>query len=318
MFGALWCSGAFFIAFDAAPVIAAAAVFALWMLILLSLFLRRAILAAGLVELAAWAAFLCITPQQRFRDTTWQTSWKKTPEVRKLVDGRYELENVRDFHYRAEKDYSVDYRTVTVDPTKISSIDAVFSHWDDLEVIAHSMLGINFTDGTTLVFSLETRLPAGVEQDGIVGLYRRYALAMIVGTPEDLYSLRTDHRGETLYVYRIDADSKYMQQTVCSLLEMAGRLQRQPEFYNSLFRNCTTGLLPMLPEAEGLKNGDIRLLLNGMAAKMLFERNLLVHREDESFGSLRARSLVPGICRGKAAPPIRYDGESEARWLHER
>lgn len=318
MFGAVWCSGAFFRAFDAAPVIAGLAVLTLWLLILLSVFLRRSILAAGLVELAALAAFSCITPQQRFRDTKWQASWKKTPGVRKLADGRYELENVRDFHYRSEDDYEIRYRTLTVDPTKISSIDAVFSHWDDLEVIAHSMLGLNFSDGTTLVFSLETRLPAGVEQNGIDGLYRRYGLAMIVGTPEDLYGLRADHRGETLYVYRIDADRRYMQRTVCSLLERAEHLQRHPEFYNSLFRNCTTGLLPMLPEADGLKNGDIRVLLNGMADKMLFERNLLVRRENESFGSLRSRSLVPGICRGKKAPPTRYGGESEARWLRER
>jgi hypothetical protein len=318
MFGAVWCSGAFFIAFDAAPAIAVLAVFALWMLILLSVFLRRAILAAALVESAALAAFLCITPQQRFRDTKWQTSWGKTPEVRKLADGRYELENVRDFHYRSEDDYEVDYRSLTVDPEKISSIDAVFSHWDDLEMIAHSMLGLNFSDGTTLVFSLETRLPTGVEQNGICGLYRRYALAMIVGTPEDLYGLRADHRGETLYVYRIAADRKYMRRTVCALLERAAQMQRHPEFYNSLFRNCTTGLLPMLPEADGLKNGDVRLLLNGLAAKMLFERDLLVCREKESFGSLRSRSLVPGICRGKNAPPLRYGGESEARWLHER
>lgn len=318
MFGAVWCSGAFFIAFDAAPAIAVLAVFALWMLILLSVFLRRAILAAALVESAALAAFLCITPQQRFRDTKWQTSWGKTPEVRKLADGRYELENVRDFHYRSEDDYEVDYRSLTVDPEKISSIDAVFSHWDDLEMIAHSMLGLNFSDGTTLVFSLETRLPTGVEQNGICGLYRRYALAMIVGTPEDLYGLRADHRGETLYVYRVKADRKYMRKTVISLLERAGHLQRHPEFYNSLFRNCTTGMLSALPEANSMKINDIRLIFNGMAGNMLFEKDLIVHREGESFGSLRARSLVPGRCNGEGAPATHYRGESEARWLRGR
>ena len=187
-----------------------------------------------------------------------------------------------------------------------------------MEEIAHSMLGLNFADGTTVVISLETRLPEGANQNGIDGLYRRYGLAMLAGTPEDLYGLRVDHRGETLYVYRLDMDRQTMRDTVLSLFERAAELQRDPQFYNSLYRNCTTGLLPMLPTADRhLDSDDIRLMLNGMAAKMLFEKDLIVHPEDESFGSIRARSLVPGLCRGKDAPPAHYNGESEARWLRE-
>lgn len=317
MIGALWCSGAFFRAFDAPPAIAVAAVFALWTLLLSSVFIRKAAAAAALAELSALAAFFCITPQQRFRDTAWQRPWLKTLEVRKLADGRYELNNVRDFHYRSEHDFDIRYRTVTVDPEQISSIDAAFSHWDDIEEIAHSMLGLNFKDGTTVVISLETRLPEGAEQNAVDGFYRRYALAMLAGTPNDLYGLRADHRGETLYVYRLRSDRDHMRRIVLALLKRAERLQKRPEYYNSLFRNCTTGLLPMLPDADKVPS-DLRLILNGLADQMLFENGMLVCRKKESFGSLRARSMVPGICRGENAPPRRYEGESEANWLRGR
>ncbi len=75
----------------------------------------------------------------------------------------------------------------------------------------------------------------------------------------------------------------------------------------------------MLPGVvENKLSGDLRLILNGMASNLLFERKLIVCREDESFGSIRARSLVPGVCRGKDAPPARYEGESEARWIRAR
>ena len=316
--GALWCSGALFHAFDAIPIVGGVAVFALWALLLLSLCVRRAMAAAALMETAVAAAFLCITPQQRFRDTVWQKPWRRTLAAEKLADGRYRLKNVRDFRYRSEYEFDVRYRTAVVSPERIASIDAVFSHWDDMEEIAHSMLGLNFADGTTIVISLETRLPEGVEQNGIDGLYKRYALAMLAGTPEDLYGLRTDHRGETLYAYRLKLDRDAMRKMTLSLLERSGELQRRPEFYNSLARNCTTGLLPMLPDSGKLIAGDLRLLLNGMAAKMLFDLKLLVCRENESFGSLRARSLVPGRCRGKDAPAAEYGGESETRWLRDR
>ena len=316
--GALWCTGAFFHAFDAPPSIAGAAAFATWALLLISVFRRRAVLPLMILEISTLAAFLSIAPQQRFLNTAWQKPWRRTLDALKLADGRYELRNVRDFHYRSEHDFDVVYRTVTVDPERVSSIDAVFSHWDDMEGVAHSMLGLNFADGTTVVISLETRLPEGAEQNVIDGFYHRYELAMLAGTPEDLYGLRTDHRGETLYVYRLDADQKTMRQMVRSLFDRAAEMQKRPKFYNSLTRNCTTGLLPMLPVADEFLSGDLRLTLNGMADQMLFEKRLIVCRKGESFGSLRARSLVPGLCLGKNAPPAHYAGESETRWLRVR
>ena len=312
-----WCAGAFFRAFDLPQTAAWAAVAALLGSLAASIFCRRALLAAAVLEIGVIAAFCTITPERRFRDTIWQTPWRLTLEVRKLENGAYVLRNVRDFLYRSEHDFDVRYRTVTVDPAKISSIDAAFSHWDNMEEVAHSMLGLNFSDGTTVVISLETRLPAGAKQNAVDGLYHRYGLAMLGGTPEDLYGLRVDHRGETLYVYRLDMNQEFLFATAVSLLEQAAELQKHPVFYNSLCRNCTTGLLPMLPGADQYLDGDIRTILNGLASKMLFEKDLLVCRENESYGSLRARSLVPGLCGGKGAPRARYGGESETRWLRE-
>ena len=315
--GVPWCAGAFFHAFDLPGFVAWCGVILLAASLIASLFFRRALLGTALIEVLLTAVFCLITPERRFRGTEWQTPWRFTLEVNRLDNGSYELRNVRDFFYRAEKDYDVRYRTVTVDPEQISSIDAVFSHWDNMEEIAHSMLGLNFADGTTVAISLETRLPEGVGQNGIDGLYRRYGLAMLAGTPNDFYGLRVDHRGETLYVYRLNMDHKNMRDTVVSLFDRAAKMQRSPEFYNSLYRNCTTGLLPMLPGAEPLLEGDIRVMLNGLAPKMLFEKDLIVCRKGESFGSIRARSLVPGLCCGKDAPAAHYGGESEAGWLRE-
>jgi len=316
--GVPWCVGALFHAFDIPAFVSWCGVILLLASLLASLFFRGALLGTLLIEVLLTAVFCLISPDKRFRHTVWQTPWRYTLEVNRLEAGGFELRNVRDFVYRSETDFDVRYRTVTVDPERISSIDAVFSHWDNMEEIAHSMLGLNFADGTTVVISLETRLPKGADQNGIDGLYRRYGLAMLAGTPDDFYGLRADHRGETLYVYRLDMDRQNMLDTVLSIFDRAAELQRKPQFYNSLYRNCTTGLLPMLPSADrDLDGGDIRVMLNGMAAKMLFEKDLIVHREGESYGSLRARSLVPGLCNGKDAPSARYGGESEARWLRE-
>ena len=316
--GVPWCTGALFHAFDIPVFVSWCGVVLLLASLIASLFFRWALLGTLLIEVLLTAVFCLINPEERFLHTIWQTPWRYTLEVNRLDDGCYELLNVRDFVYRSETDYEVQYHTLTVDPKQISSIDAVFSHWDNMEEIAHSMLGLNFSDGTTVVISLETRLPEDANQNGIDGLYRRYGLAMLAGTPEDFYGLRADHRGETLYVYRLNMDRRDLHDTVLSIFERAAELQRNPQFYNTLTRNCTTGLLPMLPTGDHDVGRDIRVMLNGMAARMLFGKDLIVHREEESFGSLRARSLVPGLCNGKDAPPAHYGGESEARWLRER
>ena len=315
--GMPWCTGAFFHAFDIPVFVSWCGLVLLLAVLVASLFFRWALLGAALIEILLTGVFCLISPKERFLHTIWQTPWWYTLEVNRLDDGRYELLNVRDFVYRSETDYDVQYLTMTVDPEKISSIDAVFSHWDNQQSIAHSMLGMNFADGTTVVISLETRLPEGADQNGIDGLYRRYGLAMLAGTPEDFYGLRVDHRGETLYVYRLQMDPESLRDTAVSVLERAKELQQNPQFYNTLYRNCTTGLLPMLPGAVDLTSGDIRVLLNGLAVQMLFEKGMVARREGESFGSIQARSLVPGLCNGKGAPPAHYGGESEARWLRE-
>ncbi len=315
--GVPWCAGALFHAFDIPVFVSWIGFILLLGTLIASLFFRPVLLGAALIEVLLTAVFCLISPKERFLHTLWQTPWRHTLEVNQLDDGSYELLNVRDFFYRSETDFDVQYRTMTVDPEKISSIDAVFSHWDNQQSIAHSMLGMNFADGTTVVISLETRLPEGADQNGIDGLYRRYGLAMLAGTPDDFYGLRVDHRGETLYVYRLQMDHESQRETVISVLERAAELQRNPQFYNTLTRNCTTGLLPMLPGAVDLSSGDIRVVLNGLAVQMLFEKGMVVRREDESFGSIRARSLVPGLCNGKNAPPAHYGGESESRWLRE-
>lgn len=316
--GALWYAGAFFRAFDLPVYAAWTAVIILLVLLAASLFFWRLMPLAALLELIVFVWFYSITPQERFRGTVWQRPWQRTFQVRRLDNGGFELYNVRDFHYRSEHDYEGRYRTLRVVREQISSIDAVFSHWDNMVGIAHSLMGLNFTDGTTIVISLETRLPKGAEQNAVDGFYHRYELAMLAGTPEDFYGLRTDHRGETLYVFRLDADHVTLRDMTLSIFERAAELQREPEFYNSLFRNCTTGLLPMLPGAGSLVKGDLRLMFNGMAPSLLFEKKLLVCREGESYGSLRARSLVPGLCIGKNAPVTHYRGESEARRLRKR
>ena len=232
--------------------------------------------------------------------------------------GTIMLRNIRDFHYRSTDDYDVRYLDHRVAVGELESADIALSHWDNMEAVAHSMITFNFRGGKSVVFSLETRLPEGAEQASLPGFYKNYALIMLAGTPRDLYGLRLYHRGESLYVYRLAVTPDKLKRLFSIV---AGRMQRINtgiEFYNTLTRNCTTGILPFLLQLEKSDIEDIRMVCNGFSDKMLFERNMLYRRPGENFASLKARSLVPGLASGTGSMALRYQGESNCRYLQQR
>ena len=57
----------------------------------------------------------------------------------------------------------------------------------------------------------------------------------------------------------------------------------------------------MLPGADERSKGDLRVMLNGLAAKMLFEKDLIVRREGERFGSLRPFAGAGAVLREERA-----------------
>ena len=166
------------------------------------------------------------------------------------------------------------------------------SHWDGMEKIAHTMLSFGFADGRYLALSMETRLPEGKEQGFLPGFYKQYEIIMVLATEEDLFKLRTDYRGEELYLYRTNATPEQARQMFRLLLEGADRLYREPAYYNSITQNCTTSLAPLLRLINPSFEGDIRLLLNGESDQLLYELGYLKHRDGESFPELKKRRYV--------------------------
>ncbi len=232
--------------------------------------------------------FFSLTTERQFAGVEWQAPWGKVPTVEHDGD-LVKVHNVRAFQYRSEQDYDIRYVDLTLDPAGVQTIDLAVSHWDGILVIAHTMLSFGFADGQRLVVSMETRLPKGEEQGFLPGLYRQYELCMVLGVEEDLFQLRTDYRKEDLYLYRTNATPEQAREALDFVLHRANSLAQKPEFYNSIQRNCTTSLAPLLRSIDPSFTGDIRMLLNGYSDELLFELGYLAHHEGETFAELKAR-----------------------------
>ncbi|MBX8827643.1 DUF4105 domain-containing protein, partial [Ochrobactrum sp. SFR4] len=87
------------------------------------------------------------------------------PEVSQTVTAEYtgdmvRLDHIRDFDWRTEQDYTINWKSADYDLSKIQSVDLFLSYWSS-PAIAHTLVSFGFEDGRHVVFSAEIRKKHG-------------------------------------------------------------------------------------------------------------------------------------------------------------
>ena len=169
------------------------------------------------------AYYLCI-PATNGKE--WQPSWSRLPAV-EINGNEILVKDVRSFVYRTERDFDVRYVTRRFDLDKLATLDFAVSHWDGMEFVAHTMLSFGFEDGKHLALSVETRLPEGVEQGTVPGLYKQFNVIYILADEEDLFDLRTTYRKEDMYLYRINIGRENLKKAFLGFAEKINSLHER-------------------------------------------------------------------------------------------
>lgn len=158
---------------------------------------------------------------------------------------------------------------------------------DNLEDVAHTLLSFGFRGDNYLTVSVETRPERDEPQSGLRGLFKQYEIIYFLGDERDLIRLRTNFRGEDVYLYPTTSTPEEVRILFMDIIEKVNSLAREPQFYNTLLHNCTTGLV-----THARKIGrpptlfDIRLLLNGQSDQMAYENGWI--RATRSFAETKA------------------------------
>jgi hypothetical protein len=148
------------------------------------------------VVVQAW--WLGIEPSN---DREWLVDVARPPSA--TFDGDLvTISNVRNFHYRSETDFDENWETRTYDLSQIRGLDIYLSYWGS-PMIAHTIMSWDFADGQHLAVSIETRKEVGEEYSAILGFFRQFELYYVAADERDLIGLRTNHRGEDVYLYRM-------------------------------------------------------------------------------------------------------------------
>jgi hypothetical protein len=217
-----------------------------------------------------------------------------TPDVaraaRASFDGsRVTIQNVRNFKYRSESDYDQRWEMRTYYLDRIRGLDLFLSFWGPTQ-IAHTIASWEFDDGKHLAISIETRKEKGESYSALRGFFRQYELYYVVADERDLVGLRTNYRGEQVYLYRIRVPVAQARALLVDYLKEVNRLADHPRWYNALTQNCTTTIRGHAQNAGAGGRLDWRLLANGHLDQLLFERGQI--DTGLPFIALRARSNI--------------------------
>lgn len=224
--------------------------------------------------LAGLVYFLYLIPTN---DKQWQ------PEVARLFSfsqngNEISIHQVRDFAWRTEKNYDINWETRTYHLDKLVSADLIISDWG-LNKIVHTMVSFGFSDGQYLTFSIETRKEKREEYSALGGFFRQYELLFIAGDEKDLIYTRSNVRGEKVYLYPIVAEQSALQALFLQYLNTGQALHDQPKWYNTLFSNCTTVIYQLIETiAPNALPKDYRILMAGQLPSYLHENHLLDNR----------------------------------------
>lgn len=182
------------------------------------------------------------------------------------------LANVRHFDWRSDTDYTQRWETRRIDLDRLRTVDMALSYWMG-PAIAHTLVSFGFDDGKggieQLAFSVEIRKERGESFSAIAGFFKQYELSLVAADERDILRVRTNVRGEDVYLYRVQLEPAAQRALFLAYLAEADALARQPRFYDTLTANCTTIVYEMARRIVGGLPLDWRLLASGYLPEYL-------------------------------------------------
>jgi hypothetical protein len=230
-------------------------------------------------------------------------NWR--PEVavmpRAIIDGdRVHLTGVRNFDYRSRNDFTVRHEEREVQLSHLVALDFYVSYFLEGPV-GHTFLSFIFDNAPPLSISIETRPEVGEGFAPVASMFKQFELIYVVGSERDIVGVRTNHRGEPTYLYRLNTSADDARRLLLVYLARINELADRPEFYHLLSNSCTINIIRYANAAGRSGRLDIRHVLNGLIDSYLYRSGRL--DTTLPFDELRRRSLINDAARAADDAP---------------
>lgn len=258
--------------------------------------LSRALLAISALLLLVIIWWNCI-PARNNRD--WMPDVARTAKAQ--IDGdRLTIENVRNFTYRSETDFTERWETRTYDLSRLQGADLFISFWGPT-LIAHTIASWDFANAPPLAISIETRKEKGESYSALRGFFRQYELYYVVADERDVIGVRTNLRGERVYLYRIRIGPAAATALLLDYLKEINSLSQEPRWYNALTHNCTTSIRHHAVAVGANSKWDWRILANGRLDELGYEHGTI--NTTLPFPVMKARSEITQKAKAADSAP---------------
>jgi hypothetical protein len=257
---------------------------------------RRAsfVFAALFLGVVAW--FISISPSQN-------REWK--PEVtvvpRAIIDGDHvRLTGVRNFDYRTVDDFTPHYEEREVSISHLTGVDFFISYWMP-GPIGHTFVSFIFDNAPPVCISIEVRARVGQSYAPVGSMFKQFELIYVVGEERDVVGVRTNHRDEDVYLYRLQTPAESARRLFLVYLDRINKLADEAEFYNLLSNSCTINIIRYANAAGRVGRLDFRHVLNGLIDRYLYGSGRL--DTTLPFEELRRRSHINEAARAAGDGP---------------
>ncbi len=250
--------------------------------------------AASFLGVAVWWSF--ILPSH---DRPWRPEVAVMP--RAFIDGdRVRITGVRNFEFRTRDDFTVRHEEREVSISHLVALDFYLSFWRE-GAVGHTFVSFVFDNAPPLSVSIETRPEVGEGFAPVASLFKQFELIYLVGEEHDLVGSRASHRGEEVFLYRIQTPPESVRALFRIYLDRINQLADRPEFYHLLSNSCTINIVRHANAAGRTGRIELRHLLNGFVDGYLYATGRL----DTSlpFEELRRRSRITAAAQAAEGSP---------------
>ena len=138
--------------------------------------------------------------------------------------------------------------------------------------------------------SVEIRRERGEAFSNVKGFFRQYELMYVVASERDVIGRRVDCDLCDVFLYRSTATPEQARELFVDVMRRVNKLDREPEFYNTLTNNCTTNIRSHINHLKPDRVPyDYRVLLPGYSDRLAYDLGLIEPHGSYEETRLRAR-----------------------------
>ncbi|MBI1838912.1 MAG: DUF4105 domain-containing protein [Candidatus Colwellbacteria bacterium] len=179
----------------------------------------------------------------------WELDQKVLPSITRN-GGLISIKNIRNFHYRSELVYDIDYydKTFCLDEIKTATIG--FVPFSKTIIVVHAFVKFDFKDKSHVVFSVELRKKKGQKFSFWKNILPYCEIMYVIADQQDVIDLRVKHReNESVDLYELNLKAGQLRQIFWDMCVRANNIHSQPEFFSLFLNNCTSNLIDHLNKA---------------------------------------------------------------------